>query len=136
MNELENRYSTISTLLDGTEIYSRVSSSVTSLVQFEDIFNLSDLSEDLVEAGLDSNTVKLLLQSSINVNKVSHPSMKSYILETWNHCFSTFFDLRKFLQKRAAFNEKMMKIDLLCIVTLVEKHCVTLSLFVKILTIF
>jgi len=90
LNELENRYSAISTLLDGTEIFSRVSSSVTSSVRFEDIFNLADLSEDLVEAGLDSNTVKLLLQSFVNVNRVRHPFIiihiityhTSYILET------------------------------------------------------
>ena len=69
-NEMEIRYSVVSSLLNGTEIYSRLSSSMTSLVRFQDVFNLTGLSEELIEIGVDSNTVQLLLQTFVNVNRV------------------------------------------------------------------
>jgi hypothetical protein len=70
LTDLENRYSAVSSMLNATEIYSRISSSVTSLVRFEDVFDLTDLSEQLEEIGVDSNTIRLIRQSFVNVNRV------------------------------------------------------------------
>ena len=71
LRELEIRYSAISSILDESWLYYRLSASIASMVPFHQVFDLNDLKENLVEVGLNSHTADELIQSFINVNRVS-----------------------------------------------------------------
>jgi hypothetical protein len=71
LRELEIRYSAISSMIDDSWLYYRLSPSIASMVPFHQVFDLNDLKENLVEVGLNSHTADELIQSFINVNRVS-----------------------------------------------------------------
>ena len=72
LRQLEARYSNVSSILDESGIYDELAPALELVVAVQEAFNVSLIKQELIQIGIDNDTIKILAESFVNVNRVSY----------------------------------------------------------------
>jgi hypothetical protein len=69
--QIEDRFSGISDILDGSPVYGWLAAALESTVQFGQVFETDVVERGLAELGFEADTVNIFTQSFANINRVT-----------------------------------------------------------------